>query len=228
MATDKRGGGLEGIIAGNTAIATVGKEGKGLTYRGYSIHDLAEHSTFEEVAYLLIYGRLPKQAELEEYKLKLRGLSGLPASLKTVLEHIPRSTHPMDVMRTGCSVLGAALPEKEDHGLAGAREIGCQVLAGVAVARCCDSFRSALRDHRTAGLPRHEVAILDLAEKLCLHAYKIAPADMAGLRAHGLSDEEILDVVLVAAARNFYSKVVDALGAELHRAGCASERAPHR
>jgi 2-methylcitrate synthase len=115
MATDKRGGGLEGIIAGNTAIATVGKEGKGLTYRGYSIHDLAEHSTFEEVAYLLIYGRLPKQAELEEYKLKLRGLSGLPASLKTVLEHIPRSTHPMDVMRTGCSMLGTLEPEGPGH-----------------------------------------------------------------------------------------------------------------
>jgi 2-methylcitrate synthase len=115
MATDKRGGGLEGVIAGNTAIATVGKEGKGLTYRGYSIYDLAEHSTFEEVAYLLIYGRLPRQAELEEYKLKLRTLRALPASLKTVLEHIPRSTHPMDVMRTGCSMLGALEPEGPGH-----------------------------------------------------------------------------------------------------------------
>ena len=115
MATDKRGAGLEGIIAGNTAIATVGKEGKGLTYRGYSIHDLAEHSTFEEVAYLLIYGRLPKQAELEEYKLRLRALRGLPASLKTVLEHIPRHTHPMDVMRTGCSMLGTLEPEGPGH-----------------------------------------------------------------------------------------------------------------
>src|SRR4029450_8428530 len=105
MAIDKRGGGLEGVIAGNTAIATVGKEGKGLTYRGYSIYDLAEHSTFEEVAHLLIYGRLPKQAELDEYKSKLRGLRDLPAPLKTVLEQIPRSTHPMDVLRTGCSML---------------------------------------------------------------------------------------------------------------------------
>ena len=101
MATEP-GAGLAGVIAGHTAIATVGKEGKGLTYRGYSIYDLAEHSTFEEVAYLLIYGRLPKQAELDEYKSKLRGLRGLPAPLKTVLELIPRSTHPMDVMRTGC------------------------------------------------------------------------------------------------------------------------------
>ena len=114
MATDK-GAGLAGIIAGNTAIATVGKEGKGLTYRGYSIYDLAEHSTFEEVAYLLIYGRLPKQAELDEYKAKLRGLRGLPPALKTVLELIPRSVHPMDVLRTGCSMLGTLEPEGPGH-----------------------------------------------------------------------------------------------------------------
>jgi 2-methylcitrate synthase len=114
MATEP-GAGLAGVIAGHTAIATVGKEGKGLTYRGYSIHDLAEHSTFEEVAYLLIYGRLPKQPELDEYKLKLRGMRGLPAPLKTVLELIPRSTHPMDVMRTGCSMLGTLEPEGPGH-----------------------------------------------------------------------------------------------------------------
>ena len=114
MATEP-GAGLAGITAGHTAIATVGKEGKGLTYRGYSIHDLAEHSTFEEVAYLLIYGHLPKQVELDEYKVKLRGMRGLPAPLKTVLELIPRSTHPMDVMRTGCSMLGTLEPEGPGH-----------------------------------------------------------------------------------------------------------------
>ena len=109
------GAGLAGIVAGHTAIATVGKEGKGLTYRGYSIHELAEHSTFEEVAYLLIYGHLPQQAELDEYKSKLRALRGLPPALKTVLELIPRSTHPMDVMRTGCSMLGTLEPEGPGH-----------------------------------------------------------------------------------------------------------------
>jgi len=114
MAADKTAG-LAGVTAGNTAIATVGKEGKGLTYRGYSIYDLAEHSTFEEVAYLLIYGRLPRQAELEDYKAKLRGLRGLPAAVKTVLELIPRSTHPMDVLRTGCSMLGTLEPEGPGH-----------------------------------------------------------------------------------------------------------------
>jgi 2-methylcitrate synthase len=96
MATDKTAG-LEGVIAGDTAIATVGKEGKGLTYRGYSIYDLAEHSTFEEVAYLLIYGVLPTQAELNNYNKALLGMRGLPAPLKTVLEQIPADTHPMDV-----------------------------------------------------------------------------------------------------------------------------------
>jgi 2-methylcitrate synthase len=110
MATSKTGG-LEGIIAGDTAIATVGKEGKGLTYRGYSIYDLAEQSTFEEVAYLLIYGRLPTQNELHRYKGDLLALRGLPAPLKTVLEQIPADTHPMDVMRTGCSMLGTLEPE---------------------------------------------------------------------------------------------------------------------
>jgi 2-methylcitrate synthase len=110
MAQEKTGG-LAGIIAGNTAIATVGKEGKGLTYRGYSIDDLAENSTFEEVAYLLIYGRLPSASELNDYKSRLVDLRALPAELKTVLEQIPKGAHPMDVMRTGCSMLGALEPE---------------------------------------------------------------------------------------------------------------------
>ncbi len=108
---EKKTGGLEGVIAGSTAISTVGKQGVGLTYRGYSIEDLADHSTFEEVAYLLIYGQLPTADELDEYKARLRNLRGLPATLKTVLEQIPASAHPMDVLRTGCSMLGTLEPE---------------------------------------------------------------------------------------------------------------------
>ncbi len=107
--------GLAGVIAGRTAIATVGKQGKGLTYRGYSIYDLAEHATFEEVAYLLIYGQLPTSNQLRQYQETLRGLRGLPPPLKTVLEQIPRHTHPMDVMRTGCSMLGTLEPESADR-----------------------------------------------------------------------------------------------------------------
>jgi len=108
---EKKTGGLEGIIAGNTAISTVGKQGVGLTYRGYSIEDLAAHSTFEDVAYLLIYGRLPKPDELDDYKTRLRNLRGLHPTLRSVLEEIPSSAHPMDVLRTGCSMLGTLEPE---------------------------------------------------------------------------------------------------------------------
>jgi len=114
MAQDSSAG-LAGVIAGRTAIATVGKEGKGLTYRGYSIYDLADQSTFEEVAYLLIHSQLPNATQLSEYKEKLRRLRGLPAHLKTVLEQIPLGTHPMDVMRTGCSMLGTLEPEGGDR-----------------------------------------------------------------------------------------------------------------
>ena len=102
----KKTGGLAGVIAGETAIATVGKEGVGLTYRGYSIHDLAEHATFEETAYLLIHGKLPTQIELDNYKKKLMDLRGLPTGLKITLEQVPGDAHPMDVLRTGCSALG--------------------------------------------------------------------------------------------------------------------------
>ncbi|CAN5352692.1 2-methylcitrate synthase [soil metagenome] len=105
-------GGLAGIVVGETAICTVGKEGVGLTYRGYSIEDLAEKATFEEVAYLLIYGKLPTQKELSAYKTKLRQLRGLPEALKTVLKQLPATAHPMDILRTGCSALGTLEPEK--------------------------------------------------------------------------------------------------------------------
>lgn len=103
--------GLAGVVAGESAISTVGQAGKGLTYRGYSIDDLAAHATFEEVAYLLNYGRLPSPVELIAYVEKLMGLRHLPASLKTVLQLIPKETHPMDVLRTGCSMLGTLEPE---------------------------------------------------------------------------------------------------------------------
>lgn len=110
MSTQKTGG-LAGIVAGDTAICTVGKEGKGLTYRGYNIHDLAEHACFEETAYLLIYGKLPNQAELTAYKNKLKSLRDIPHALKNVLENLPATAHPMDVLRTSCSVLGSLEPE---------------------------------------------------------------------------------------------------------------------
>lgn len=108
-------GGLAGLIAGDTAISTVGKTGLGLTYRGYDIHDLAKHAEFEEVAYLLIYGKLPNKNELTHYKKKLFALREIPQALKSVLETIPTTTHPMDVLRTGCSMLGNLEPESKTH-----------------------------------------------------------------------------------------------------------------
>src|SRR6266436_9347472 len=101
MTMEKKSGGLAGVVAGQTAISTVGKEGMGLTYRGYSINDLAEKATFEEVAFLLLYGHLPKRSELGDYQKKLLSLRGLPSALKTLLEQLPTDTHPMDVLRTG-------------------------------------------------------------------------------------------------------------------------------
>ena len=105
-------GGLRGQSAGATAICTVGKEGVGLTYRGYAIEDLADRATFEEVAYLLLYGTLPTRGELDAYQAKLRVLRGLPDALKAVLERIPGDAHPMDVLRTGVSMLGTLEPER--------------------------------------------------------------------------------------------------------------------
>jgi 2-methylcitrate synthase len=105
--------GLRGVIAGQTSIATVGKEGRGLTYRGYEIGELADRANFEEVAYLLMYGKLPNVAELEAYRARLKDLRDLPAALKRVLEEIPGAAHPMDVMRTGCSMLGNLEPEQD-------------------------------------------------------------------------------------------------------------------
>ena len=112
MAEKKLGGaGLRGQSAGETALCTVGKEDAGLTYRGYTIEDLAANAMFEEVAYLLLYGELPTQDQLDAYIERLDGLRELPDELKTVLEMIPEETHPMDVMRTGCSMLGNLEPE---------------------------------------------------------------------------------------------------------------------
>ncbi|MCJ7838411.1 MAG: 2-methylcitrate synthase, partial [Burkholderiales bacterium] len=122
---------LSGITAGNTALCTVGRTGNDLHYRGYDILDVADACEFEEIAYLLVHGKLPTQAELEGYKLKLKSLRGLPANVKAALEWVPASAHPMDVMRTGVSVLGGVLPEKDDHNHPGARDIADQLMASL-------------------------------------------------------------------------------------------------
>jgi 2-methylcitrate synthase len=122
---------LSGVPAGNTALCTVGRSGNDLHYRGYDILDIADKCEFEEVAYLLIHGQLPNAAELAGYKIKLQRLRSLPATVRTALEALPASSHPMDVMRTGVSVLGCTLPEKEDHNVAGARDIADRLIASL-------------------------------------------------------------------------------------------------
>ncbi len=131
----KRSVALYGTVAGNTAICTVGRTGNDLHYRGYDILDFSDTAEFEEIAYLLIHGELPTQAQLDGYKAKLKSLRDLPQPVKQVLEAIPASAHPMDVMRTACSVMGSCIPEKEDHPADEARDITDRLMA---------SFGSAL------------------------------------------------------------------------------------
>ena len=122
---------LSGVPAGNTALCTVGLTGNDLHYRGYDILEIAERCEFEEIAFLLVHGKLPNRAELAGYRAKLKSLRGLPAAVRTVLESLPAAAHPMDVLRTGVSTLGCVLPEKEDHNGAGAREIVDRLIASL-------------------------------------------------------------------------------------------------
>ena len=120
---------LSGVPAGNTALCTVGRSGNDLHYRGYDILEFADVAEFEEVAYLLVHGKLPSAAELAAYKTKLKGLRGIPAAVQDVLECIPANAHPMDVMRSACSALGSVLPENQDHKLSEARNIADRLMA---------------------------------------------------------------------------------------------------
>jgi 2-methylcitrate synthase len=122
---------LSGVTAGNTALCTVGRTGNDLAYRGYDILDLASACEFEEVAHLLVHGKLPNPAELAGYKKKLKALRGLPSAVMSALEALPASAHPMDVMRTGVSALGCTLPEKDDHNVPGARDIADRLMASL-------------------------------------------------------------------------------------------------
>jgi 2-methylcitrate synthase len=122
---------LSGVPAGNTALCTVGRSGNDLHYRGYDILDFADAAEFEEVAHLLVREKLPNATELAAYKAKLKRLRGLPAAVRSALEAVPPSAHPMDVMRTGVSVLGTMEPEKEDHGVSGARDIADRLMASL-------------------------------------------------------------------------------------------------
>ena len=127
---------LSGVTAGNTALCTVGVTGNDLHYRGYDILEIAHTCEFEEIAFLLVHGKLPTRSELEGYKAKLKSLRGLPAAVRVALEALPAAAHPMDVLRTGVSVLGCVLPEKDDHNAAGARDIADRLLASFGSMLC--------------------------------------------------------------------------------------------
>jgi 2-methylcitrate synthase len=127
---------LSGVTAGNTALCTVGRTGNDLHYRGYDILEIATAAEFEEIAYLLIHEHLPTRAELTSYKAKLKSLRGIPLVVRQALEALPAATHPMDVMRTGASALGCALPEKDDHGAPGARDIADRMVASFGSMLC--------------------------------------------------------------------------------------------
>jgi 2-methylcitrate synthase len=122
---------LSGVTAGNTALCTVGRTGNDLHYRGYDILDIADAAEFEEIAHLLVHGKLPNAAELTGYKTRLKALRGLPANVKVVLECLPASSHPMDVMRTATAALGCQMPEKDDHAVGGARDIADRLMASL-------------------------------------------------------------------------------------------------
>ena len=122
---------LSGVTAGNTALCTVGRSGNDLHYRGYDILELAQSCEFEEIAHLLVHAKLPTVPELRAYKARLKSLRGLPAAVRDALEQLPASAHPMDVMRTGVSVLGCVLPEKDDHNTPGARDIADRLMASL-------------------------------------------------------------------------------------------------
>ena len=131
VAKPKKSVALSGVPAGNTALCTVGRSGNDLHYRGYDILDFAEQAEFEEVAYLLVHEKLPTRDELKKYKNSLRRMRGLPKALKAALERVPKKAHPMDVLRTGVSVLGTIEPETDDHGKAGAQRIADRLMASM-------------------------------------------------------------------------------------------------
>ena len=208
---------LSGIVAGNTALSTVGRSGNDLHYRGYDILDIAERCEFEEIAYLLVHERLPTVAELAAYKAKLKELRGIPASVKAVLETLPPSSHPMDVMRTGASALGCVAPEKDDHNVAGARDIADRLMA---------SFGSMLLywHHFANNGKRIDVETDDdsIGGHL-LHLLHGKPPSAAWVRAmhtslilyaeHEFNASTFAARVIAGTGTDFYSAIVGAIGA---------------
>ena len=209
---------LSGVPAGNTAISSVGHTGNDLHYRGYDIADLTNKSAFfGEVAYLLLYGRLPKQFELKDYRVHLQKLRGLPGPLKTVLEQIPAATHPMDVLRTGVSMLGTLMPEKDDHSTEGARLLADRLLASMG-SMLLYWYHFSHGGHRihvevdeltTAG---HFLHLLHGRPPSDLHVHALDKSFVLYAE-HEFNASTFTGRVIAGTGSDFYSAVVGAIGA---------------
>ena len=208
---------LSGVIAGNTALCTVGHTGNDLHYRGYDILDLAEATCFEEVAHLLVHGTLPTLSALRAYQHKLARLRGLPQVVRDVLERLPAASHPMDVLRTGISVLGCVLPEKDDHSAAGARDIADRLLACVPSMLACWYHAS----HNATAIDLDTDADSIAAHFLTLLHGQSAPADWVramhtslNLYAeHEFNSSTFTARVITGTGSDIYSAICGAIGA---------------
>jgi 2-methylcitrate synthase len=199
---------LSGTAAGNTALCTVGRSGNDLHYRGYDIKDLATRSTFEEVAHLLVHGALPTQPQLDAYRTKLKRLRGLPAIVQEALELVPANAHPMDVMRTGCSVLGTVLPERDGHPAAEARDIADRLMA---------SFGSMLLYwwHFTRNGRRIDVETDD--ESIAAHFLHLLHGEPPGeLHADAMDKSLVLYAEHEFNASTFAARVIAGTGSDMH------------
>ncbi len=208
---------LSGVVAGNTAICTVGRASNALHYRGYEIGQLAMQAAFDEVAYLLLRGRLPKQFELSAYRAKLKTLRGLPGPVKVALEQIPAAAHPMDVLRTGCAVLGTVLPEREDHGVQGARDIADRLLASFGSMLLYWHYFSHSRrriDVETDDLTAasHFLRLLHGREPSPLHC-RALDQSLVLYAEHELTASTFTARVIASTGSDFYSAVTGAIGA---------------
>jgi len=207
MAAKDKAGGLAGVTAGKTALCTVGKEGAGLTYRGYDIYDLVDNASFEEVAHLLLYGKLPTRSDLDDYVARIRSLRGLPDALKTVLEMIPADAHPMDVLRTGVSFLGNIEPEGD---FANQQDVADRLLA------CLPSMMLYWHRFHTDGKRIETATDDDTIAGHFLHLLHDTPP--SGLHEKCLSTTLILYAEHEFNASTFAARVITATLSDMHSA----------
>jgi 2-methylcitrate synthase len=208
---------LSGVSAGNTAICTVGTAGNDLHYRGYDIHDLAGQTTFEEVAHLLIKGALPTVAELTEYRKRLKSFRELPHIVRESLELLPVSAHPMDVLRTGCAVLGTVFPEREQHDVPGALEIADRLLASFG-SMLCYWYHFAHHGRRIDAETRDDSIAAHFLH--LLHGHEARPDQIRALDVtlilyaeHEFNASTFTSRVIAATGSDVYSAITGAIGA---------------